>query len=179
MVRLIREFFLNGHIGDVFDKIMTRIPDAIRREEGEYKVMDEIVEKDRIYRKALIHKQSVLDMIPSLIKERLPETLLRTATRLIDESIFYKNRDNYRIQWSVTNECDRVYSISGTTRFIEMSDTLCKVVILVHLHIEDLDRYISNATARDMVRPLLESKIPDLFIDNIRDIYTLIISESS
>lgn len=178
MVKLIREFFLNGFVRDVFDKIMTRLPGVIRREDGDYKVIDEIVEKDRLYRKALIHKQNMLEMIPAFIKEHLPETLLHTATRLIDESIFYTNHDEYKIQWSITNECDRIYSISGTTRFIEMSDTLCKVVILVHLRIEGLERYISNATTRDMVRPMLESKIPDLFIDNLRDIYTLIISES-
>lgn len=176
MVKIVREIFLTGEVSHVFDTIMNDLPKMMMsdNENDTYTILEEIAEHSRIYRKVLIHRNDTLDMIPSVIKERLPDTLIHTATRLIQESIYYPK--DQKIQWSITNECDPIYTISGTTRFLDMSDNLTKIIILVHFRLEDLSRYIQNSTTRDLVRPFLESKIPELCIDNIRDIYSRLVN---
>jgi len=171
MVKIVREFFLNGETRAVFENVLSYIPTQIERHgNNEYNILDEIIEPSRTYRKIVIHRESIGDTIPSLIRERLPDNLLHTASRLIEETIFY-HKEN-KIQWSITNECDPIYTITGTSRFISMSEKLCKVVMLIQLRIEDLSTYIPNQTTRDLLKPFLESKIPDLVVDNIREKYT-------
>lgn len=168
MVKLVRDFLLSGEEPALFRGIRDKLP--LCYPEGEYKILEEIVEEDRLYRNALLRRQSSMDMIPSFIKESLPNDFVHTVTSLKEEMIFYNKE--HKIHFSIECEYDDVYSIAGSIRFIQLEKGLCKVAIILHFELHDLKKYIENEKIRAMAIPLLESKIPDIFVENLQTIYS-------
>ena len=118
MVKIIRDFVLAGTDHDIFEILKAKLPDYLNQDGDEYTIMEEIEEKGRLYRKARLVRMSNLDVIPSLIKERLPDEFIETATRLIEENIFYEKEK--KIQYNLRCDYEDVYNLSGNIRFIPL-----------------------------------------------------------
>jgi hypothetical protein len=175
MVKIIRDFVLAGTDHDIFEILKAKLPDYLNQDGDEYTIMEEIEEKGRLYRKARLVRMSNLDVIPSLIKERLPDEFIETATRLIEENIFYEKEK--KIQYNLRCDYEDVYNLSGNIRFIPLAEGMCKVVVTVYMELQNLEKYIPNTTARDLLVPILESRIPDLYIEKQKAVYTMICSQ--
>jgi hypothetical protein len=175
MVKIIRDFVLAGTDHDIFEILKAKLPDYLNQDGDEYTIMEEIEEKGRLYRKARLVRMSNLDVIPSLIKERLPEEFIETATRLIEENIFYEKEK--KIQYNLRCDYEDVYNLSGNVRFIPLAEGTCKVMVTVYMELQNLEKYIPNTTARDLLLPILESRIPDLYIEKQKSVYTMICSQ--
>lgn len=167
MVKLVRDFTIKGKEEEIFLNVRDKLPLAFTEEE--FKVLDEIKEGNRVYRKSLLRKKDTLDMIPSIIKDNLPQDFIRTSTSLIEESIYYEKEK--KIQFTIVCEYDNVYSISGSVRIVQLDPNNCKVYIILYFELNDISKYVPNEKAQSLVIPLLESKIPDVFLENIQTTY--------
>lgn len=175
MVKIIRDFVLGGTEDDIFETLKTRLPDYLNQDEDEYTILQEIQENGRLYRKARLIRMSNVDVIPSMIKERLPQAFIDTATRLIEENIFYDKEK--KIQYNLRCEYDDVYNLSGNIRFIPLDESTCKVIMTLYMELQNLEKYIPSATARDLLLPILESRIPDLCIEKQKAVYARVCAQ--
>jgi hypothetical protein len=171
MVRFIRDFILKGSDREVFTVIQQSLPHYMKQT-GEYTVQSEIHEGECLYRKAIVHTD-VDTMIPRLIREKIPPSIIDTVSSLIEEQIF----DNrlMKIQWSITPVSKSIYTLSGNIRFISLDGGLCKIVILIYLEWNDVESIIPDTTAQNFLLPLLEKQIPDMCLNQIRHAYTSIV----
>jgi len=167
MVRFIREFIVKGKDEDIFEAVRDRLPYSLRWKGG-YQIDSEIREGDRLYRKANIHKD-VTKLIPAVLYEQIPATLVDIVSNVTEEKIFYPKQ--LKIQLSVSPRSDPIYTLSGSIRFIALNPETCKVVILLYLEWKGLEKHISSTTARDMLLPLLENKFPDIFVRELQEFY--------
>jgi hypothetical protein len=177
MVKLIRDFVLPGTEDQIFGLLRQKLPEYLNSGEDKYVLLEEIKEETRLYRKARLIRASNVDIIPNIIKERLPQKFIDTATCLIEETIFYE--EEHKIQLNVRCEYDDVYNISGSVRFIPLDKTTCKVVMVIYMELNNMEKYIPTSAARDMIVPVIESRIPELFIEKQKMIYTNLCSSST
>lgn len=165
MVKIIKDFVLKCKDEIIFEKIR----DSEIYDKSEYTIQEEINEPDRLYRKILLKKPTLLDTIPTLLKEQLPIEFVQTVTNLITEEIFY-NKEK-KIQYSIQCNPDNVYTLSGNIRFIQLDNINCKVIVLLYLEFNnEISKYINN-NIRSLIIPILETKIPELFVNNLNDTY--------
>lgn len=177
MVKLIKDFALKGNHAFVFDTIRSKIPEFLNREDEDgYHILEEIQESNRMYRKAKIEKKSFLNRFPSFIRERLPPNLLETSTKLEEENIFYE--DEKKIQWTISSQLDDIYVLHGTTKFIEIDPSSCKVIVLLYMELHHLEHYFPNNVARKIVKPFIESKVPEFFFSSLKQVYKQILDEN-
>lgn len=174
MVRFVRDFILKGRDTEIFQTIRNGLP-SFMEQKGGYEIQKEIKEGDRLYRKSSIQRDATASLIPKLIQEKIPKQLMDTVTNLIEEQIFYEKI--LKIQWSIIPHADPIYILSGSIRFISLDADICKVMILIHLEWNDIDKYIPNMTMRDMILPLLENKIPEICVAELKHTYSDILSQ--
>lgn len=167
MVKLVKDFTMKGKEEEIFLAVRDKLPQTLSPQE--FNILEEIKEGNRLYRKALLRRESTLNMIPSVVKENLPDKFTRTCTCLVEETIFYEKER--KLQFSITCEYDNVYSLSGSVRIVQLDDQHCKVFIILYFELHAIDKYITSDKVRSMVVPLLESKVPSVFIDNLRTTY--------
>jgi len=174
MVKVIRDFLLHG-VDDVtaFEKIRDHLPDFFRKIGDEYTIESETREKGRYYRKALIHKNSTIEMIPAIIRDHLPTEFLHIVTNITEETIYYENE--HKIQWSVYGKIENTFLFSGTTRFLPLQGDMCKVMMIIHMNFNC--KYITSSRIQKMLIPIIESRIPDVFVKNQSIIYQQVCRE--
>jgi len=171
MVKIVRDFFIKGNDKSVFQTLLKHLPDYLREIPGdEYNIIEEISneEEERIYRKAQLKRLSTLKMLPEIVKDNLPKTFMDITTKLVEEIIF--DVKNTKMQFHIECEDAQIYSITGTTQFIPMSNDLTKATTVIHLTIHNLEKYI-NKNLYNIIFPILEKKIPELFIDYQKIMY--------
>lgn len=168
MVRFIRDFILKGRDNEIFIAIREKLPVCMSKL-GEYDVDTEINENGRFYRKSFIKKNIAQKMIPGFIQEKLSSELIQTMSDLVEENIFYEKE--LKIQWNIIPRTDAVYSLFGSTRFMSIDHDRCKVIIMIHLEWNNIEKYIYPH-----LLPLIESKMPDIYLHEINTIYKQILS---
>lgn len=177
MVKFIKDFVLKGDHAFVFDTIRSKVPEFLNREDEDgYHILEEIQEPNRMYRKAKIEKKSFLNRFPRFIRERLPRTLLETSTKLLEENIFYE--EEKKIQWTISSQLDDIYVLHGTTKFIEIDQSSCKVMVLLYMELHHLEHYFPNQVARGIVKPFIETKVPEYFLSSLKQVYKEILDEN-
>ena len=56
--------------------------------------------------------------------------------------------------------------------FVQIEEDKCKVMVFLYLSITNqLKEYIPNQLARSIIVPIIESKMPEIFVDNLRVAY--------
>lgn len=178
MVKFVKDFILQGDQRDIYETLRTKIPEYLNREEEDgYHIMEEIEEEEKYYRKAKIEKRSFLKKFPQFFLDKLPQSLLETSTKLMEETIFFHKE--LKIQWTISSQLDDIYVLHGTTRFINSDPQNCKVLVLMFMELKHLEHYFPNQVARNLITPFLESKVPTYFLSNLKDVYKQIVHENS
>ena len=168
---IIRDFMLHGVNDDTaFQKIRDNIPQFFNSNGDSYVIELEVREKGRYYRKGKIHKNSNIDLIPPVIRDHLSHDFVEVVTRVTEETIYYE--EEKKIQWSICSDINPSLFFSGSTRFIEMEDnTLCKVMMIINMEIPGISKFIPNQRIQQIVIPMIERRIPDIFCTNQANIY--------
>jgi len=180
MVRgVIRDFMLHGiDDHDAFQKIRDYLPQFFNSIGDTYVIESEVREKERYYRKGKINRASNMDMIPSVIRDHLSHDFIKVVSHVTEETIYYEKEN--KIQWSLYSNTNNSFFFSGSTRFIDMDDdnSFCKVVMIINMEIPDISRYIPNPRMQKMVVPMIESRIPDVLVNNLANIYQQLCNSS-
>lgn len=172
MVKIVRDFFLNGIDHDIFHLLKISIPKYLKEKTGDKcNILEEIVENKKLYRKSYIEQKSILQKIPNLIIDKIPSELTEQMTTLIEEAIF--DQETLTIEWKIYHK--DMYCIEGRTMFVQVDEEKCKVIVFVYLTVSDMKQQIPNKMIRLMVLPIIESKMPEMFVENLKIAYQEII----
>jgi len=164
MIKLVRDFYVNGDDEQVFDKLQKHLPEYLdnHHPEDDYKVIDEIVDNHRLYRKSLLKRNSFLKELPNMVLKTLPKEFIESVRHITEETVF--DRKDKKLNFFIIS--DNIYQITGSTRFIPITKDKCKVITSIHFSLLDAEKYFPNKTVSKMLIPILKAKIPEMFITN-------------
>lgn len=174
MIKLVRDFYVNGDDGVVFDTIQTYLPHYLNSHpEDEYKVDEEIIEDHKIYRKSFLKMNSFLKELPKMVLKTLPKEFVESVRHITEEVIFDKKEK--KINFVIVS--GDVYKITGSTRFVSIAKEKCKVITMIYFRLIEADKYFPNKTLSNMIIPLLKTKIPEMFIMNQNIYYNAVFNK--
>jgi hypothetical protein len=170
MIKLYKEIFTDGTEESVFDISLYKFPLYFKKAHKDaYKIVDEITEDDRYYRKVNMKKEVFFHNIPESIVELMPAELITAISDLLEETIFYKSTKKIKFSLSTINE--ELFMLSANIKLVSFENNKCKLLFMIYLDIHNMEKYISNPQLRQMMMSLLEKHIPNLLIQHIKEIY--------
>jgi len=174
MIKLIRDFYVNGDDEQVFDTLQKYLPEYLdNHPEDDYKVIDEIQDDHRLYRKSLLKRNSFLKELPNMVIKTLPREFVESVRHITEETVF--DRKEKKLNFFIVS--DNIYQITGSTRFIPITKEKCKVITMIHFTLLDAEKYFPNKTVSTMLIPLLKAKIPEMFITNQNLFYNEVVKK--
>lgn len=163
MIKIIKDFYVNGNVNEVFLKLQLFLPKYLNQHpEDEYKVVEEKMDGHQFYRKSTLRKQSFIKELPQMIRKSLPKDFLQSVGDLIEETVF--DGKDKKIQFSITSK--NIYHLTGTSRFISLNKEKCKVSTILYFNLLEAEKYFPNKTISAMMLPILKTKVPEMFIMN-------------